>query len=161
MYKVAIMSKPCSLSDQCTIPSALQGIPHVLPKHGAVEVKFPKAQAHRNIQLFSVGVVDGFLKVLMMVGIVCIIYGLETWLQHIEASKIHPSKTSKGILKQNSPTLFDPATSEDLTEEELISCDLDKVLASFAWIRCSFTHFKSPTHYHLHALRFLARNGWN
>ena len=70
-------------------------------------------------------------------------------------------KTSKGILKQNSPTLFDPATSEDLTEEELISCDLDKVLASFAWIRCSFTHFKSPTHYHLHALRFLARNGWN
>ena len=46
----------------------------------SVEVKFQKTAANRAITPFSVGIVDGFLKVLLMMGVACIIKELDTCL---------------------------------------------------------------------------------
>ena len=48
-----------------------------------VEVKFPKAQACRNIADFSVGICDGFLKILMVMGVIAIIHDMEPCLQFL------------------------------------------------------------------------------
>ena len=45
----------------------------------AIECKFPKSDGGRGICPGSVGVSDGFLKVLMIYGIVVICHKLETW----------------------------------------------------------------------------------
>ncbi len=46
----------------------------------SVEVKFQKTAANRAIGGFTVGIVDGFLKVLLMMGVACIIHELDTLL---------------------------------------------------------------------------------
>ena len=45
----------------------------------AVEVKFPNAPSNRLIVDGSVGVVDGFLKILCMLGVITIINELESY----------------------------------------------------------------------------------
>ena len=124
----------------------------------SIEVKFPKAQANRNIAPFSVGLVDGFLKVLTMMGFISIIDALATWMQvdhDIHPFLAHPP-CSHPPVSIFWPSLFGPSSfgSQELTDEDIQNCGLDQTLASFALIRCSFTYFKDPSHYHLHALRF-------
>ena len=47
----------------------------------AIEVKFPYADSSRALLPGTVGYVDGFTKVLIMVGVCCIIHHLEPWLE--------------------------------------------------------------------------------
>lgn len=46
----------------------------------SVEVKFQKTAANRTIGCFTVGIVDGFLKILTMMGVACIVHELDTRL---------------------------------------------------------------------------------
>ncbi len=47
----------------------------------AIEVKFPYADSSRKLLSGTVGYVDGFTKVLIMVGVCCIIHHLEPWFE--------------------------------------------------------------------------------
>ena len=45
---------------------------------------------------------------------------------------------------------------KDLSDEDIDTAGLGKVLASYKWVRCSFTYFESPSAYYLHSLSYLA-----
>ena len=81
--------------------------------------KFPYADGSRLLADWSVGLVDGFTKVLLMLSIIAFCVELE------------------------------------LTEEQLEDPILTKTLASFRFIRCSYTHYENPSHHFLNSLRAL------
>ena len=62
----------------------------------SVEITFPKAKSCRSIQDFSVGIADGFLKTLAMIGITVIIHELEPRLNYITSSEY--SKSQSGFI---------------------------------------------------------------
>ena len=43
--------------------------------------------------------------------------------------------------------------TEDWPEEVLSIPEVEKMLQSFRWIRCSYTYFANPSHHFLHSLR--------
>ncbi|CAK9107687.1 Uncharacterized protein SCF082_LOCUS50126 [Durusdinium trenchii] len=83
----------------------------------AVDCKFVSGDGTRTIYSGSVGVNDGFCKLLIMYGITMICHELE------------------------------------LTPEQLGLPGVAKMLNSFAWVRCAYTHFLNPGHHYLNALR--------
>ena len=127
----------------------------------AVEVRFPHCDGTRQIHPGSVGISDGFGKVMIMVGICVIIHSLEAWLLDSCIWSWFYSKISetmrdgKQILLSNDITLWHSSSAKELTAEELELQDLRRMLQSFRWVRCAYTHWENPSHFHLHALRFL------
>ncbi|CAK9042286.1 Uncharacterized protein SCF082_LOCUS24342 [Durusdinium trenchii] len=83
----------------------------------SIECMFPAGDSTRAIHAGSVGISDGFCKVLIMTGICMICHHL------------------------------------DLLPEELALPGVRKVLSSFRWVRCAYTHFSNPAHHYLNALR--------
>lgn len=66
-------------------------------------------------------------------------------LTHVLLEKSNPQKPH-----------FDPVVdSEELTEENLEASGLGTALATYQWVRCSYTHFASPSQYYLQSLSFL------
>lgn len=46
----------------------------------SVRIKFLNPRSDRRFELFSVGYIDGFTKILIMTSILCFIHELDTWL---------------------------------------------------------------------------------
>ena len=49
--------------------------------------------------------------------------------------------------------------SKEWDDDRLSHPDVDHMLRSFRWIRCSFTYFSNPSHHYLHSLRAFPQFG--
>ena len=122
--------KRVSLGFPADYPSNQQFIKHFpeflrygyRPHLGAIETKYPYKDGSRAIQPHTVGVVDGFCKIIIMMSIV-------------------------GFCKEL-----------ELTETDLEHPTLQRTLASFVSIACSYAHFQHPGHHYLYSLSLLDCN---
>lgn len=124
----------------------------------SVEVRFPYADSTRQVKPCSVCFNDGFNKVLLMASIVCFIHELDACLKFFERF-VTPTLVSlcSCLLDSNfNLCSFIPGT-EDWPEEVLSLPQVEMMLTSFRWIRCSYTYYANPAHHFLHSLRAF---GW-
>lgn len=122
-----------------------------------VQVKFPVGDGSRDILDGTVGICDGFCKILIMVGIILITHHLETW-SSLNTKKLIQRVVDflDGNVRVTSPSLhLRLMSSKELTPQELGLSEVRRRLTSFRWVRCSYTHFTNPAHHYLNALRFL------
>lgn len=108
----------------------------------AVRVKFLRQPADRKLLPCTVGYVDGFCKVLIMVAVVTFIYELEPWLNTLLGSTL-------------APCVFICTWTKEWTEDVLNRPEVRSLLRSFRWIRCSYTYAESPTYHSLLSLSAL------
>lgn len=121
----------------------------------SIETKFPYTDSTRAIKDCSVGCVDGYTKVLCMVGIIACCSDLDPllkidgkfWISFGAVSVCHQTHWLVWII---SPSWHG---SQDFGDEQCGDAGLKKCLESLLWVRCSYTHFESPTYHYLHSLR--------
>lgn len=128
------------------------------PSLESVETRFPFSDATRVIKPFSVCFNDGFTKVLLMMAILTFIYELAAKCD-LEIHVFVHIMFDIFVLTWGSPhgcqvvSSISNVLSKDWNDDQLSHPDVDHMLKSFRWIRCSFTYFANPSHHYLHSLR--------
>ena len=126
-----------------------------LSSRESVEVKFPHTNSTRVIPMGTVGCVDGFTKILCMVGIIACCCDLVTLTQInliVFFGGCATPRLERIILFWLVCYLYF-ILDEELGEEDCKDPGLAFCLESLRWVRCAYTHFDVPSLHFLHSLR--------